>query len=54
MQGRYYPPSEPPASGMPATEVSKLITPAITEADTTYFQSTCPRAAAVPIPAIAA
>ena len=27
MQGRYYPPSEPPASGIPATEVNRLITP---------------------------
>ena len=52
--GRCYPPSEPPTSGIPAIEVNILITPAITDADRTYFQSTCPRAAAVPIPAIAA
>ena len=52
--GRCYPPSESPTSGIPAIEVNMLITPAITDADRTYFQSTCPRAAAVPIPAIAA
>ena len=52
--GQCYPPSESPTSGIPAIEVNMLITPAITDADRTYFQSTCPRAAAVPIPAIAA
>lgn len=41
-------------SGIPATDVSSEMIPASADADITYFQSTCPIAAAVPIPAIAA
>lgn len=44
----------PSTSGIPATDVSTLTTPASTAAEHTYFQFTCPIAAAAPIPAMPA
>src|SRR5699024_6421474 len=46
-------PLSPSTSGRPAIQVRSEITPARADADSTYFQSTCPSAAAVPIPATA-